>query len=132
MHAVDVEKVRQYVHQHGLIRADLLHGGEHVFDAGADVALLVGFAGGLLAVFQKRQAEHQPPYGGDGKDDGQTCQHRHADSVHDEEDQQRDGGAADVAQAVAKRGDGIHAVLGGDISQKGVVINAGGVKADGA
>ena len=132
MHAVDVEKVRQYVHQHGLIRADLFHGGEHVFDAGADVALLVGFAGGLLAVFQQRQAEHQPPYGGDGKDDGQTRQHRHADSVHDEEDQQGDRRAADVAEAVAQRRDRVHAVLRRDIGQESVVVDAGRIKADGA
>ena len=103
MHAVNVKEVGEDVDEHRLVRADLLESNKDIFDAGAKVTLLIRLAGSLLAVFQQRQAEHQPPYGGDGKDDGQTRQHRHADRIHDQEDQQRDRGAADIAEAVPQR-----------------------------
>ena len=132
MNAVNVEKVRYNVDKHRLIRADLLQGRKHALDACADRALLVGLAGGLLAVFQKREAEHEPPHGGQAEDEAKAGQHRHADGVHDEEDQQGDRRAADVAEAVAQRRDRVHAVLRRDIGQESVVVDAGRIKADGA
>ena len=132
MHTVNVEKVRYNVDQHGLIRADLLYGREHVFNAGPHVALLIGLAGGLLTVFEQRDTEHEPPHGGQAKDEPEAGQHRHADGVHDEEDQQGDRRAADVAEAVAQRRDRVHAVLRRDVGQESVVVDAGRIKADGA
>ena len=56
-----------------------------------------------VAVFQQRKAEHQPPHRRQGEDKGKAGQHRHADRIHDQEDQQRDRGAADIAEAVPQR-----------------------------
>ena len=131
MNAVDVEKVRYNVDKHRLIRADLLQGRKHALDACADRALLVGLAGGLLAVFQKREAEHEPPHGGQAEDEAKAGQHRHADGVHDEENQQRNRRAADVAEAVTQGGNGVHTLLGRDVGQKRIVVDAGRIKADG-
>ena len=103
MHAVNVKEVGEDVDEHRLVRADLLESNKDIFDAGAKVTLLIRLAGSLLAVFQQRKAEHQPPHRRQGEDKGKAGQHRHADRIHDQEDQQRDRGAADIAEAVPQR-----------------------------
>ena len=132
MHAVNIEEIRKNIDQHRLVGNDLLDGGTNALNAAGNIALFIRLARGLLAVFQQRQAERQPPHSGQAKHKRQAGQHGHANQVHDQKNKQRNGGAADVTQAVPHGGNFIHAVLDGNIGQKGIVIDGGSIKTNDA
>ena len=77
---------------------------------------------------QHGDGEDQPPYG--GEDEGELCgQHRRnaeagAELNEHKGDDQRNRGAADVAQAVADGGHAVHAGDVGHIQQEAVIVDA--------
>ena len=140
MHTVDIEEERDHVDQHGLVVGDLAHGvsdlGEHTAHDVADGVLGTALATVLLLIgANERQGKDEPP--GTSDDKRQTrCQHgRDAKSgaTHDERqaDDERHGGT-DVAPGIARAGHGVHALVGGNVGQHGVVERHRRVKADGA
>ena len=118
VHTVDIEEVGDQIHEHGLVMEDLLHGAGQAPQCVAQHAFGLFVVALLLHVFQQRDAEHQPPNGG---------QHQ----IQNQEGQQRNGGAADVTHAVAHGGHLVHPVLGGYVIQKAVVVKVRTGEADG-
>ena len=132
VHAVNVEEVGQQVHQHILVGGDLLQGAAQAPQGLAHGPLFAGHAADLMDVFQHGEAEHQPPHAGKPEDEGQAGEHGHPHRVHNQEDQQRNGAAADVTQAVSHGGHLVHPLLGGHVGEKAVVIQVRPGKAQGA
>ena len=140
MHTVDIEEERDHVDEHGAVADDLAHGmrdlGEHAADDMAERILGTALAPVLLPIrADQRQRECEPPRAGDEKRQTRGDHGGHADSraAHDEcqADDERHRGT-DVAPGVAGARNGIHALVGGDIGQHGIVERHRRVKADGA
>ena len=119
---------------------DLAHGvsnlGEHAAHDVADGVLGTTLATVLLLIgANKRQGKDEPPGTGDDKrqargEHGGNAQGR---TTHNESQADDEGhGRADVAPRIARAGHGIHALVGGDVGQHGVVERHGRVEADGA
>ena len=114
-HAVDVKEIGEHEHKNGFMAEDVLQRGPQPPQGLADGALFVGLIAFLLHVFQQRPTERGPPHGRKAEDERQAVQHIHAHGVHHKKNEQRDGGAANIAQAVAHGGDAVHTLFGGDV-----------------
>ena len=101
---------------------DLLHGAAQPPQGPAGSAPAEGFAAFLPYIFQKGQGEGQPPQAGKGKNEGQTGEHGHPHPVHDQKNQQRDGAAPQVPQAVTHGRDPVHPFIGGHIGKEAVIV----------
>ena len=119
---------------------DLAHGvsdlGEHTAHDVADSVLGTALATVLLLIgANERQGKDEPPGTSDDKRQTRRQHGRDAKSgaTHDERqaDDERHGGT-DVAPGITRAGHGVHALVGGNVGQHGVVERHRRVKADGA
>ena len=139
--SVDVEKEREHVQQQASVAADRAHRGAQPRERAAD-----GVGGALpgqprlaeaLAIgSQQRDGECCPPYPGDDERRARGNQGRDAQQARSRQNQpdaqdERHGGA-DVAPGVSGRADAVHALIGGDVGQHGVVEGHRRVQANGA
>ena len=120
----------------GNLAHGMSHLGKHAAHDVTDGVLGTALATVLLLIgTDERQGKDEPPGTGDDKrqargEHGGNAQGR---TTHNESQADDEGhGRADVAPRIARAGHGIHALVGGDVGQHGVVERHGRVEADGA
>ena len=142
MYAVDVEEERDHEDEQHAVVHDAAHGVGQALERVLDVvdhaahALVALLAKALLIRAQQRNGEGEPPQGGDDEADaraGEGIQAEHARAGEDEGDacHERDG-RANVAPGKTGARHRVHAFIGGDVGEHGVVERHRRVEADGA
>ena len=131
VHAVDEEEKGQQIHENVLFLFRVPDGAAQLPEGVKQRAFLRGDEGGLPVAPQQRDGASHPPQGGNQKRDDHGAALGQAEGTgHQHQNQAEDEGnyRADVTKGKAHGGHLVHALLGSDLRQHGVVEdNAGGV-----
>ena len=135
-HAVNVEEIRQEEKQQSAAFYNAAHHGANAAQGLANHGAFRLDGVHLMHMPPHGNGEHQPPHGSNHKGNLAGQVGGHAEGFPEENQNQRDHqgnrAAADVSQAIAVGGYGVHAVVGGHVGEEAVVEHAAAVKADGA
>ena len=139
MHAIDIKEERHHVQEDHLVAGNLLHSmsdlGEYTGDDMAERILAAALTTVLLLIGTKQgQGEYEPPHAGDDKGHARA-EHRleteRRRAGHDKREADDKGnGRANIAPGIARAGNSIHALVGGNVGKHGIVKRHGRVKAD--
>jgi hypothetical protein len=130
--AVDVEEKRQHEEQHMLLAAHALEGSAQGAQRFTDDPWLARHKIRLAIGFEQGNGEQSPPQAGDDERQSGCGFRAQARGIRrqDEHDAQNERHTAgDVANAVSRGGNRVHALIGRDVREHGVVKDQRGVVA---
>ena len=131
--AVDIEEESEEKEEDLLFRPDVAEGAPQSRETLAHGVLWPLHVVLLFVAFEQRQREEEPPDGRDAEGELHGQRHRDADGTAAQDQRQRENegrAAADIAPGVASGGNHVHAFVGGDVREHGVVEDEARLVAD--